>query len=95
MIVRIVKMEFLNDRSEAFAEFSRSIQGKIRAVKGCLHLDLLRDIEQKNIFFSYSFWESEEDLENYRCSEFFLDTWGKVSPWFKEKARAWSTIRLN
>jgi len=95
MIVRIVKMVFYENRSEDFAQLSTSIQPAIRKIKGCLHLDLLQDIQHKNIFFSYSHWESEEDLNNYRNSDFFQQTWGKVSQWFREKAQAWSTTKLD
>ena len=95
MVVRIVKMVFYKNRREDFARISTSLQHKIRKVKGCLQLDLLQDIRHKNIFFSYSLWESEEHLNNYRNSDFFLQTWGKVSRWFKEKAQAWSTTKLD
>jgi quinol monooxygenase YgiN len=94
MIVRIVKMTFIESRIDDFRKFVISIGPTIRSFKGCHHLDILQDIHHKNIFFSYSQWESEADLDNYRSSDFFKETWSKVSEWFKRSPRAWSTEKL-
>jgi quinol monooxygenase YgiN len=94
MIVRIVKMTFMESRIENFKEFAKSISDKIRSFEGCRHLDMLEDIHNKNIFFSYSLWESEKHLNNYRKSDFFTKTWAKASQWFKDKPEAWSTKNL-
>ncbi|UCH98705.1 MAG: antibiotic biosynthesis monooxygenase [Candidatus Aminicenantes bacterium] len=94
MIVRIVKMTFMESKSDDFKEFVTTIRSKIRNFKGCQHLDILQDLHHRNIFFSYSRWETEQDLENYRRSDFFKETWSKASQWFKAKPRAWSTEKL-
>ena len=91
MIVRIVKMTFMEARSDDFKAFVTAVRPKIRNFKGCLHLEILQDLRHRNIFFSYSHWETEADLENYRQSDFFKETWSKATQWFKEKPRAWST----
>jgi heme-degrading monooxygenase HmoA len=36
-------------------------------------LELSGQREQKYLFYSY--WDTEEDLENYRNSEFFNEVW--------------------
>jgi quinol monooxygenase YgiN len=95
MIVRIVKMTFMESKIENFKAFARSSGDKIRHFEGCQHLDFLQDIHNKNIFFSYSLWESEKHLNNYRKSDFFKDTWEKTRQWFKDKPEAWSTKKLN
>ena len=41
---------------------------KIRAFEGCNFLELYRDKHNTNIFFTYSYWDSEDDLNNYRHS---------------------------
>jgi quinol monooxygenase YgiN len=94
MIVRIVKMTFMESRVDDFSTFVTSISPVIKSFKGCHYLEVLQDIHHKNIFFSYSHWESEIDLDNYRSSDFFKDTWSKVTQWFKVTPKAWSTERL-
>ena len=36
----------------------------------------------------------DEDLENYRNSKLFKDTWAKTKPLFLKPAEAWSTERI-
>ncbi len=94
MLVRLVKMTFKEERAGDFEELLKTIRPKIRNFPGCLHLDILRDLRRPHIFFSYSRWEGEEDLENYRQSEFFAQTWPRVSKWFSERPEAWSTEEI-
>ena len=94
MIIRIVKMTFREDSSETFKEFTTSIKDTIKSFEGCLHLDIYRDIQNPNIFFSYSHWESENHLNRYRDSEFFKTTWAKTKLWFGAKPEAWSVCSL-
>ena len=70
MIIRIVKMTFSELRVDDVKKFVAAIGPTIRGFKGCHHLEILQDIHHKNIFFSYSHWESEADLDRYRSSDF-------------------------
>lgn len=90
MITRIVKMTFKKAKIDDFKEFTRLIEHRIRNFPGCEHLDFYQDIHKRNVFFTYSRWESEEDLNNYRSSDFFKDTWTKTRTWFADKPEAWS-----
>jgi quinol monooxygenase YgiN len=92
MIVRIVKMTFAHAYVDEFITLTQKIKPKILAFDGCQQLDILRDVSQDNIFFSYSLWESEDYLNHYRYSEFFKSTWRTVRQWFSEKPEAWSTM---
>jgi len=94
MIIRIVKMTFSESRVDDFKKAFVSIGATIRSFKGCHHLEILQDIHHRNVFFTYSHWESEADLNNYRNSDFFKETWSKVTEWFKNSPRAWSTEKL-
>lgn len=94
MIIRIVKMTFIESRIDDFKKSVVSIGPTIRSFKGCHHLEILQDIHHKNIFFTYSHWESEADLDSYRGSDFFKGTWSTVTEWFKHKPQAWSTEKL-
>ena len=71
MFTRIVKMEFQEDKVAQFLANFETVKHKIRTFKGCMHLELWRDKTQPTIFFTYSKWEKESDLETYRNSELF------------------------
>lgn len=83
-------MSFKADYSDEFAEFALSIKHKIEAADGCLHLEMMRDKADSNIFFTYSKWESEDHLNAYRKSELFGRVWPKTKQWFADKPEAWS-----
>lgn len=91
MIVRIVKMHFRKDEIENFQELFTEIKMMIRGFPGITHLECLQDIKNPEIFFTYSHWESEADLEEYRKSELFETTWTKTKKMFADKPQAWST----
>ena len=67
---------------------------KIRGFEGCNFLELYRDQNNTNIFFTYSYWDSETDLNNYRHSELFKSVWAKTKPLFNDKPEAWSVNKL-
>ncbi|MCD6013018.1 MAG: antibiotic biosynthesis monooxygenase [Flavipsychrobacter sp.] len=92
MIVRIVQMTFREDRIKTFTDLFGERRHTIRNFKGCMHLELWQDSKNPAIFFTYSHWESETDLDHYRFSEFFKDTWSKTKALFAEKPQAWSVV---
>lgn len=95
MITRIVKMQFRTGETEDFLRFFDTVKEAIRGREGCLELKLLRDIQDQDIVFTYSKWRAEEDLESYRHSELFKDTWKKTKIRFSDRAKAWSTQELH
>lgn len=90
MIKRIVKLTFREDETETFQKIFESKKNMIRAREGCLHLELWRDVKTPNVFFTYSFWKSESDLNAYRHSDLFKATWKKTKALFADKPEAWS-----
>ena len=90
MIIRIVKMTFAPEKVNDFLEIFNSSKQHIRNFKGCTHLELLNDINSPNIFFTYSYWQTENDLNTYRNSELFERVWSKTKILFSAKAEAWS-----
>ena len=90
MFTRIVKMEFQEDQIASFLANFETVKHNIRHFKGCLHLELWRDKHQPTIFFTFSKWKKESDLESYRDSELFKGVWAKTKPMFVTKANAWS-----
>lgn len=90
MMIRIVKMTFDPEKVNEFMEIFNSSKHLIKAMQGCTRLELLNDINSANIFFTYSYWNSENDLNNYRTSELFASVWSKTKVLFIAKAEAWS-----
>ena len=91
MLHRIVKMVFREEKAEEFANYVKTITSKIASFEGCHGVKVLRDINNPNIFFTYSYWDSEKDLENYRHSELFKEVWPYTRTMFAERAQAWTT----
>ena len=90
MIIRIVKMNFNPEKVTDFMQIFNESKQLIRNMPGCSHLELLNDVNEQNIFFTYSFWESENDLNNYRNSDVFAKVWAQTKILFIAKAEAWS-----
>ncbi|WP_445454225.1 putative quinol monooxygenase [Flavobacterium sp. 25HG05S-40] len=94
MFVRIVKMSFHEENIPAFLENFDLIKEKIRNAPGNRYLELYQDKNNPEIFFTYSFWETEADLENYRKSALFDDVWNFTKKLFNGKPEAWSVDKL-
>ena len=90
MLVRIVKMEFEKDKIEVFKELFDGVKDKIRHFEGCQNLELYQELSNPYIFFTYSYWKSEDALEGYRKSELFKKTWSETKVMFSNKPEAWS-----
>jgi quinol monooxygenase YgiN len=95
MIQRIVRMEFRTEEIEAFKALFEENKEKIRGFEGCNSLKLLQDVNKPAIFFTYSVWNSEDDLNNYRHSELFAKVWKATKSKFAGRAEAWSTDLLH
>ncbi len=73
-----------------FIQIFNQSKKKISEFPGCIALSLYQDTQLENVFYTVSWWESEECLENYRNSELFQDTWQKTKILFSEKPLAFS-----
>ena len=87
-------MSFQEDKLEAFFSVFNESKKYIAASKGCLHLELLQLSNKPNVIFTYSFWSSEDALNNYRHSDLFEKTWAKTKVLFNEKPQAWTVESL-
>lgn len=87
-------MEFSSENRELFLDMFKHKKELIRNFPGCLGLKLLNDRANNCIFFTHSIWRSEEDLEKYRNSELFKETWAQTKTWFSAKPQAWSVDTL-
>jgi heme-degrading monooxygenase HmoA len=95
MLVRIVKLSFHQDKIPAFLENFELVKNQIRNFPGNRLLELYQDKTNASIFFTYSYWDSEEDLENYRKSELFTEVWDFTKQLFNDKPEAWSVDKLD
>ena len=94
MFVRIVKLRFHEDNIASFLENFEEVKDKIRGFDGNQFLELYQDKNDQRIFFTYSYWENEEALENYRNSILFNEVWSYTKTLFSDKPEAWSVDRL-
>lgn len=90
MLVRIVKLEFREDKIDDFIAFFDAVKDRVNQFPGCIGMKLLQDANHPNIVMTYSHWENEKALNDYRFSDTFGDIWPKIKPWFKHKPEAWS-----
>jgi len=95
MIIRIVKMVFREEEVESFKELFEERKSLIRNFEGCTHLELWQDKSNPFIFFTYSWWDSEQHLDNYRGSHFFDETWNLTKQKFAAKPEAWTVSQLH
>lgn len=94
MFIRIVKMSFHEENIPKFLKNFNLIKEKIRNSPGNRYLELYQDKNNPEIFFTYSFWETEEDLENYRKSALFDEVWTFTKKLFNDKPEAWSVDKV-
>ncbi len=90
MIKRFVKMTFKAEHTERFKDIFKASKDLIAAMDGCRHVELLNDINNPCVFFTFSIWDNPEALENYRQSELFKGVWAKTKILFDSKPEAWS-----
>jgi len=95
MIIRIVKLSFHPEYISDFKTIFEENKQKIISQKGFNRLEMLKDINDVNVIFTYSWWDSQDDLNNYRNSELFKDVWSKTKILFNKKPEAWSTKKIN
>lgn len=90
MIKRFVKMTFKPEHIQDFKTLFNSKKEFIAAMEGCSYVELLQDINNPNIFFTFSIWEDPKYLDAYRQSKLFEDVWAKTKVLFGDKPEAWS-----
>ncbi len=88
MITRIVKMNFRPEEVENFLNIFHQSKDKIRLMPGCKHLELWNSQSDASIYYTYSIWDSEDDLNNYRDSKLFQSVWPATKALFASKAEA-------
>ena len=83
-------MKFKAEHCDAFEANFEDKKESIRAFPGCRRLELLQDKDNPTVYFTYSYWNETEDLENYRNSDLFKGVWAYTKTLFDAKPEAWS-----
>ena len=94
MITRIVKLKFNHDFCREFEDVFKKNKTLIIQQKGCISVDMMKNIHQQNEYFTYSIWQSEDDLNIYRNTVLFNSIWKILKSNFSEKPEAWSLNKL-
>ena len=94
MIVRIVRMKVSESDVSVFQRYFNNSFSDIRSFPGCNELALYTDVNDKGVVITFSRWESEAHLNDYRDSDVFKSTWEHVKPLFIAKPEAFSMTEL-
>jgi len=89
-ITRIVKLTFKPEHISDFETFYATIRDKVASQPGCNGVTFLKEQNNTGVFFTYSNWNSEEDLNTYRNTPVFGQIWPTIKVWFGAKAEAWT-----
>ncbi len=93
MLIRIVRMEFDPQKVDDFLALFETVKNKIASFPGCTHLQLCKDAQLDHVYYTFSQWQSEDNLEEYRHSDLFIDTWAKTKVLFGGKPNAYSLLK--
>jgi heme-degrading monooxygenase HmoA len=88
-------MSFRKEHIETFKKMFDEKKEIIATFPGCRHLELWQDDKNPGAFFTYSIWNSEADLDHYRFSSFFKETWAFTKSLFAAKPEAWTLNPVN
>lgn len=83
-------MEFVEERVPDFLKIFAASRTAIRSFPGCTRLQLLQENADSCVFFTYSHWETETQLNSYRDSDLFEEVWGDTKKLFRARPEAWS-----
>lgn len=86
-------MEFEASKKADFIKAFYSKQSFIKAFPGCIDVFLMQDERDSNAMATWSLWKSNGDLEAYRHSDLFKETWDHVKPMFSAKPKAYSLTK--
>ena len=87
-------MSFAEENIDPFLANFNENKEQIRNFKGCTLLELYRDKNNSNVFFTYSYWETASNLEAYRQSDLFKNVWSKTKLLFNDIPQAWSVDKI-
>ncbi|CAI8393855.1 MAG: Uncharacterised protein [Flavobacteriales bacterium UBA4585] len=93
MIVRIVQLP-ITPGSENGQKFEALFQEYKTAILGTVGCERIQLLAADTCYFTYSWWDSETDLNAYRDSATFGVVWPKTKALFSGKPLAWTCNSL-
>lgn len=91
MIQRIVKLTLSKQTDlEAFRVIYDARNPMKNKVKGCRSVKIMKEINDENVYYTVSMWDSDADLEAYRSSAYFKETWPMVKAHLAVRAEAFT-----
>lgn len=90
MILRIVKIKIDEVKIDTFKLFMKNLRNEKLRLKGCLHFDYFHEKKNKNIYYTYTIWENEKHLNQYKKSELFKKVISTLNSLSIEEPRAWT-----
>ena len=88
-------MHFKKECVQDFEQMFDEIKLEIRGQQGCNLLELYQDKNNLQRFYTYSYWEDEAALNNYRHSELFREIWPRTKALFDQKPIAHSLHKIH
>ena len=86
-------MQFDKDKVEDFKKLFNKTYTQMRNFDGCRFLELYQDEKDASVFFTVSKWEGSVELEYYRNSDLFRNTWATTKTFFSATSEAYSIVR--
>ena len=90
----IVKMSVRTDKVKDFIKYFEKYSEKIKSFDGCEHHDFLDDKNDKNTFFTYTTWKSEQKIEHYRRSDTHRLHKEKIKEFYEKDDIAWTVEKI-
>lgn len=93
-MIRIVRLTFRQEHVDDFRQLFAERKQLIRDFEGCTWLELWQDKDDTRVFYTYSLWDDHSNLDTYRVSDLFRETWSTVKTWFDAEPLAFSANKL-
>jgi quinol monooxygenase YgiN len=87
-------MTFKPEKVPEFQDIFNRSKKQIRNFPGCQHLELHGDYTHGNIFATYSIWQDQNALDNYRNSDLFKQVWSQTKVLFEKNPIAFSSLLI-
>lgn len=73
-----------------FRDTFTNYQSQIKDFKGCMQHDIFCDKEKEEIYYSYTIWDSEKNLNKYRKSTLLKEINTNIIQYCSKDPQAWT-----
>ena len=93
MITRIIKLR-LKDSTDEFIKYINSIHDEIFQFTGCHNMEVLNDKDDPKVFFIYTIWKNETELNKFRNSSFNRNFWNTLQDLCESRPEVWTVENI-